>query len=56
MKTQNPVIVRYITGIAILFFVGFTGCNILWTSVEIAIAFSIVDLIQRGGPNPPRKS
>ena len=45
---------KYVTGICILLFVGFAGGNIMWTSIEIAIAFSLVEWIQNGGPRPPR--
>ena len=45
---------KYVTGIYILLFVGFAGGNIMWTSIEIAIAYSLVEWIQNGGPRPPR--
>jgi len=44
---------RYILGISILLFVGLTGGSILWTSIEIGLIYSIIDMLQ-GPPQGPR--
>ena len=46
--------IKYVIGICILLFVGLAGGNIIWTALEIAIAYSLVEWIQNGGPKPPR--
>jgi hypothetical protein len=44
--------IKYIIGIFVLLFVGFAGGNIVWTSVEISIAYTLLDMIENG-PKPP---
>ena len=45
---------KYILGISILLFVGLTGGNLFWTSIEIGLVYGIIDMLQEGPPQGPR--
>ena len=45
--------IKYIVGIGVLFMTGLMGGNIIWTSIEIALFYSILEFFEGGG-QPPR--
>jgi hypothetical protein len=45
--------IKYIIGILILIIIGFTGGNIIFTAIEIAVIYSVLDVYDDGGPRPP---
>tara|TARA_B100000959_G_C14552694_1_gene448336 strand:- start:55 stop:210 length:156 start_codon:yes stop_codon:yes gene_type:complete len=45
--------IKYMIGIGILFFVGLTGGNMFWTSIEIGLVYGLIEALENG-PRPPR--
>ena len=45
--------IKYVVGIGVLFMTGLMGGNIIWTSIEIALFYSILEFFEGGG-RPPR--
>ena len=45
--------IKYVVGIGVLFMTGLLGGNIMWTSIEIGLFYSILEFFEGGG-HPPR--